>query len=134
MEETTLLDANRKRRTTSWTDPKTNLEVCCESIEYTDFPVVEWTIHFHNRGRVATPILQDIRALDLRIEKTPKGEVVLHGCKGDFCTPDSYQPFALPLRSGANHTFAPPGGRPTEMVFPYYNLSMSDGGLIVALG
>ncbi len=133
-EETRTLGTNRERRTTTWTDPKTGLEVRCESVEYMDFPVVEWTLHFRNRGQVDTPILEDIRALDVWIEKPSSGEFVLHGCKGDDCTPDSYQPYQLALGPGASRTFAPPGGRPTEVAFPYYNLSMPDGGLILALG
>jgi alpha-galactosidase len=133
-DETKTLGANRVRRATTWTDPKTGLEVRCESIEYTAFPVVEWTVRFHNRGKVDTPILQGIRAVDVWIEKPSSGEFVLHGCKGDDCTPDSYQPYQLVLGPGANHTFAPPGGRPTEVAFPYYNLSMPGGGLILALG
>ena len=92
-DETKTLGANRVRRATTWTDPKTGLEVRCESIEYTAFPVVEWTVRFHNRGKVDTPILQGIRAVDVWIEKPSSGEFVLHGCKGDDCTPDSYQPY-----------------------------------------
>lgn len=133
-DETKSLDANRVRRTASWTDPKTGLEVRCESVEYTGFPVVEWTLHFRNCGQADTPILQDIRAVDIRLEKPPSGEFVLHGCKGDDCTPDSYQPYQLVLGPGASHTFAPPGGRPTEVEFPYYNLAMPGGGVILALG
>lgn len=133
-DETKTLDANRVRRTTTWTDPKTGLEVRCESVEYTAFPVAEWTLRFHNRGQADTPILQDIRAVDVRMEKPSSGEFVLHGCKGDDCTPDSYQPYQLVLGPGASHTFAPPGGRPTEVAFPYYNLAAPGEGLILALG
>lgn len=133
-DETKSLDANRVRRTAIWTDPKTGLEVRCESVEYTGFPVVEWTLHFRNCGQADTPVLEEIRAVDIRLEKPSSGEFVLHGCKGDDCTPDSYQPYQLVLGPGASHTFAPPGGRPTEVAFPYYNLAMPGGGLILALG
>ena len=130
----TALDANRVRRTTTWTDAKTGLEVRCESVEYRDFPVAEWTLHFRNRGDAETPILEDIRALDVRFDERQGGEFVLHGCQGDTCTPDSYQPYAIPLGPGDRHTFSPPGGRPTEAAFPYYNLALPGGGVIMALG
>ena len=133
-DDSKTLDARRVQRNTTWTDPKTGLEVRCTSVEYRDFPVAEWTIHFRNRGNAATPILQDIRALDVRIEKPAGGEFVLHGCKGDDCTPDSYQPYAATLGQGESRSFAPPGGRPTEVAFPYYNLAMPGGGLIAVLG
>jgi hypothetical protein len=65
---------------------------------------------------------------------TVGGKFVLRGCKGDSCTPDSYQPYAIALGRDESHSSAPPGGRPTEVAFPYYNLTMPGGGLIVALG
>ena len=118
----------------NWKDAKTGLEVSCKSIEYRDFPVVEWTLHFRNGGTAETPILEDIRALDVRIEKPPGGDFLLRGFRGDDCTPDSYQPYATPLHRDETLSFAPPGGRPTEVVFPYYNLEMPGGGWIMALG
>jgi alpha-galactosidase len=133
-DETKILDANRVQRTATWTDPKTGLEMRCASVEYRDYPVVEWTVYFRNRGNADTPILQDIRALDVRIEKPPGGDFILRGCKGDDCTPDSYQPYAMTLGPGESRSFIPPGGRPTEVAFPYYNLTMPGGGVIVVLG
>ncbi len=133
-DETNVLDPHRVQRIIVWTDPNTQLEVRCESVAYRDFPVVEWTIYFRNRGNVETPILQDIRAVDIQIEKPPGGEFVLHGCQGDNCTPDSFQPYAITLAPHAIHSFAPPGGRPTEVAFPYYNLEMPGGGLMMTLG
>ena len=96
-DETEALDAKRVQRTTNWKDAKTGLEVSCKSIEYRDFPVVEWTLHFRNGGTAETPIIEDIRALDVRIEKPPGGDFLLRGCRGDNCTPDSYQPYATPF-------------------------------------
>ncbi len=133
-DDTQVLAQTRVRRTTTWTDPQTGLEVRCVSIAYRDFPVVEWTVHFHHRGPEASPILEDIRAIDVRWPVPPGDACVLHGCRGDACTPDSYQPYAVPLAPGAHHTFAPPGGRPTEEAFPYFNLAWQDAGVIAALG
>ena len=61
-DETETLDAKRVQRTIPWKDAKTRLEVSCKSIEYRDFPVVEWTLHFRNGGTAETPILEEIRA------------------------------------------------------------------------
>ncbi|MCU0962523.1 MAG: alpha-galactosidase [Pirellulaceae bacterium] len=133
-DESQVLDQSRLRRSTTWTDPFTGLEVRCVSIAYQDFPVVEWTISFRNGGASDTPILADIRTVDVRWAGPATGECVLHCCKGDACTPDSYQPYVLPLAPGTRHTFAPPGGRPTEEAFPYFNLAWPGGGVIAALG
>jgi alpha-galactosidase len=124
-------DAQRTRRTISWTDPKTRLEVQCVAVEYADYPAVEWTVWFKNAGTADTPILENVQGLDARIEG---GEFVLHGIKGDANTPDSYQPYELPLPAQACHRFAPNGGRPTNGQFPYYNLQSPGGGILLAVG
>ena len=58
----------------------------------------------------------------------------MHHWKGDFYSPESYRPFDLTLAPNVVQKFAPPGGRPTDNAFPYYNVQMPDGGLIVAVG
>ena len=128
------LDDRRTEATFTWTDPETDLEVRCRSIEYSDFPVVEWTVHFRNGGTNDTPLLENIQALNARWERPDGGEFVLHGIKGDYCTADSYEPYEITLGPKATHKFAPEGGRPTNRSFPYYNLAMPGGGLIVVVG
>ena len=44
------LDSGRTEVTRSYLDPRTGLEARCVSIEYGDFPAVEWTVYFSNRG------------------------------------------------------------------------------------
>jgi alpha-galactosidase len=128
------LDDRRTQETFTWTDPKTGLEVRCTAVEYSDFPVVEWTAHFKNTGKADTPILENIQALNTRWERPDGGEFVLRGIKGDACTADSYEPYETVLGPNAAQKFAPGGGRPTNGAFPYYNLAMPGGGLIVVVG
>ena len=117
------LDDQRTERRVLWTDPTTGLEVRCVGIEYQDFQAVEWTVFFKNTAKANTPILQDIRALDLGFQRSQEGELILHGTKGDWCTPESFQPFHQTLEPKASRRFAPFGGRPTNAAFPYYNPS-----------
>ena len=77
------LDDRRTERTSVWTDAETGLEVRCTSVEYADFPVVEWTVCFRNTSAANTPILERIQALDARWERGDDGEFVLHCLKGD---------------------------------------------------
>ncbi len=128
------LDDRRIQRTHTWTDPKTRLEVRCVSVEYSDYPVVEWTVYFRNAGSDDTPILERIEALDARWQRPDGGEFVLHGIQGDQCSPRSYEPYEQTLGPNAQKAFAPSGGRPTNGSFPYYNVAMPGGGLIVAVG
>ncbi|MBI2929317.1 MAG: alpha-galactosidase [Verrucomicrobia bacterium] len=119
------LDAQRTERTLTYTDPKTGLTLRCVSVEYHDFPTVEWTLYFKNGGSTDTPILSDIRALDVRLERSGKSEFVLHHHKGTFVRVDDFEPLTTTLGPGQKLRFAPPGGRPLGAVFPYYNVEWS---------
>jgi alpha-galactosidase len=128
------LDDQRTERRIIWTDPATGLEVRCVGTEYSDFQAVEWTVYFKNTGRENTPVLQDIEAIDLNFQRSQESEFILHGNKGDWCAADSYQPFDQTLKPKSSQRFAPYGGRPTSGAFPYYNLQMPGGGVLLAIG
>ena len=134
--ETKQLDAARTQQTTRWTDPKTGLEVRCVAVDYNDYPAVEWTVYFKNGGTNSTPILKDIQGLDTWFERGEGGEFILHGNKGDWNVAEGYEPYRLTLGPGVSKRFAPTGGRPTNGPdgWPYYNLQMPGGGLILAIG
>ena len=128
------LDDKRTQRTLTWTDPKTGLEVRCVSVEYADFPTVEWTVYFANTGKTDSPILSDVRALDTRFERGGQGEFVLHHNKGSFVRPDDFEPLETTLGPDSKQRFAPPGGRPCGFVWPYFNLEKPGGGAIIVVG
>ncbi|MCX6620588.1 MAG: alpha-galactosidase, partial [Acidobacteria bacterium] len=93
-----------------------------------------WTVYFRNNGKSDTPVVAAIQALDLRLRRKSGAEFLLHHQRGDFNTPDSYQPFTEVLLPNSARSFTPVGGRPTNSAFPYYNLQMPEGGLIFAVG
>lgn len=128
------LPKGRTQHTLTWTDAATGLEVRCVVVEYADFPAVEWTVYFKNAGKADTPILENIQAIDTRIERGPDGEFLLKYNKGDTCAPDLYQPLEKLLSPKTELHFAPGGGRGTNGAYPYYNLTMPGGGLFVVLG
>ena len=130
---TKKLDRNRTQTTQTYTDPATGLQLKCVIVKYTDFPTVEWTLHFTNTGRTDTPILADILALDTKLSRGRTGEFVLHRIKGDSCTPDSYQPLDETLGPNARKRIAPAGGRPTSGEFPYFNIGQPGGGVIAVV-
>lgn len=129
-----LVDEARTRHTLVWRDPKTGLEVRWVAIEYRDFPTIEWTVHFKNAGKDATPALVGIQAIDTRIERSGEGEFVLHHHKGTFVRADDFEPLTTPLAPLQKLRFAPPGGRPLGQVFPYYNIEWSGEGMIIVVG
>lgn len=130
------LDSARIQHTLTWKDPASRLEVRCMAVEYKEFPVAEWTLYFKNTGATDSPILENVQGLDTTFERAETGEFVLLGNKGDWCVPQSYEPYRLPLAPDSHHYFAPDGGRPTNgpKGWPFFNLQMPDGGIIFAVG
>jgi len=131
------LDKCKTQYTTTWTDPKTGLEVRKVAVVYSDFPVVEWTVYFKNNGMTNSPILSDIQGLDFALPVADNDKCILHGNKGDFCTADSYEPFHDTLTVGNVMAFAPASsGKSSDgpKGWPYYNLQTGGKGLIIAIG
>jgi alpha-galactosidase len=131
-EETT--DENRKRRVLLFTDPDTGLEVRCVAVEYSDFPTVEWTLYFKNKGNIDTPILSDIRALDITLDRGGAEEFILHHHKGSRATQTDFRPRATVLEEGLDVRLRSLGGRGTNGTLPYFNIQGPKQGLIAVVG
>lgn len=95
-----------------WTDPKTGLVVTCAMTEYTSFPVVEWVVRLKNTSSRPTPLIEDLRSMDLRFGggRFP----YLNYRNGDYFSADGYEPFRVSLAHGEEYRFAPMGGRGTN--------------------
>jgi alpha-galactosidase len=132
------LDANRTEHVITWTHAMSGLQIRLVAVDYSDFPVVEWTAYFKNTGDKPTPLLQDIEGLDILLTRSAESEFKLHGIKGDFCTADSFEPFQLELTLDFEKKFAPPAysGKSSDGPdgWPYHNLQMPGGGIIFAVG
>ena len=133
-EETAPAEAGRTRRTITWTDPATGLEVRCAIVQYTDFPTIEWTLWFRNTSQADTPILSDINAVSLSLTRKDAGDFVLHHNAGSQATPDDYRPLRTPLPAGKSLRVASSGGRGSDGVWPYFNLNWGSDGAIVVVG
>ncbi|QGQ94286.1 hypothetical protein EHS13_04880 [Paenibacillus psychroresistens] len=130
------IDENRMEQTVVWEDAASGLQIRCVSVEYTHFPVIEWTLYFKNSGLKNTAILKNIQCLDTFFQLGMDEDFLLHGNKGDTCTAESYEPYKLTFADGEEKKFAPRNGKSTggNEGWPYYNLQSSDGGVIMALG
>ena len=128
------LDPRRVEHTTSYHDEATGLQVRCVAIEYRDFPTVEWTVHFKNTGQADTPVLSDIQALDLELQRPGQGEFVLHHFTGSPCRADDFAPHETPLQPGSSTRISAAGGRPSNSDLPYFNVAWPGEGLIVVVG
>ena len=141
--ETEQLDRGRTRTTTTFTDPKTGMSVRCVGVAYRDYPTVEWTLYFKNGGASDSPIVEHLRALDLRIKppRDPNVAYQLHHNRGTVVTTinvpagrSDFEPLVTPLEPKANVSFDPPQGRPCAGDFPYFNVEDAGGGLIAVVG
>lgn len=132
--KTEKLTDSRTRRTVIYTDPDSKLQVRWVAVEYADFPTVEWTVYFANAGSADTPIISDIRALDVKFERGDEGEFTLHHAKGTTVKADDFMPLTTTLGKKQSATFTPSGGRPCAGVWPYFNLEWPGQGVIVVVG
>ena len=125
---------NLIEHTSTWTDPKTGLQVRCIAIEYQDFPTVEWTLSFRNTGSNDTPIVENIQALDIQLDRGHTGEFLLRHHMGSPANGSDYGPLESPLPPGQSKRIGASGGRSTNSDWSYFNLQCQDRGWILAVG
>jgi len=133
-EQVERLDSQRTRRTQTYTDPDSGLEVRCAIVQYADYPTVEWTVYLGNTGAADTPIVEGLQALDATLRRSRGGEFLLHHSVGSPTQPNDYQPLETVLEPGSQTLFGGAGGRPTIFHMSYFNLEWDGGGVILAVG
>lgn len=137
---------NTRTKELRWTDPATKLECRCEVTSFKDFPVVEWIVHFRNTGSTYTPVLEDIQALDCSLTVRKDSVSQLHYSNGSECSHDDFAPHVAAL---GKTPYAPHGGAGRESTpvrlaskrgrsscgtLPFFNVDMTDRGVIGAIG
>ncbi|MEW6239159.1 MAG: alpha-galactosidase [Candidatus Omnitrophota bacterium] len=122
------------RRTVSYADPETKLEIRAEGVLDADFPVMEWVIYFKNNGGADTPILANIQAMDAVLPLPSAGSTRLHWAKGGVASFDDFAPQETALNSKEPFRLHPGGGRSSNQVMPFFNLEGSGGGIVAAVG
>lgn len=126
----------------SWTDPATGLTVSAKVRQFTHFSGVDWVLDFENTGSGETPLLEDVKALDLAFDMGIDQEpVVVHTLSGDSCDMYSWLPVEYALKPQESKRITPQGGRSSNGAFPFWNIerrtadntALSEG-VFVALG
>ncbi len=126
----------------TYQDPQTNLHLTCEITEYTDFPALEWVLHFKNTGLADTPILENILPLDTALTRQQDREFVLHRILGSLYDVCEYAPSRLDLMHHTHRRLACVGGRSSngadetrmDGTFPFFDLEFDDGGITLGIG
>jgi alpha-galactosidase len=133
------LPGDQERRVLTYRDPHTGLEIIDEITLYKGFQAVDWVLRLRNPGTTDTPIIENLRALDLGFEASGSGEVLLHRAGGgvgsalaeDFLvTEDKVTPGAI-FHSVHYET---KDGKPSGGEIPYFDLQWPEGGIVGAVG
>ena len=124
----------RLNRTLTLSDPGTGLELRVDRTIYTDSPGVEWTIRFTNTGNEDTPVLEEVRALDVAVAPGLGSAPVLHRLKGSSFKVDDWMPLADSVEAGGRIEFAPAEGKSSLGACPFFNVDWGEGGVIAAVG
>ena len=128
-------EADRVKYLTNWTDPETGLVVTADVTAFKEYPAVEWLLHFANNGSKDTPILEDLQTIDMGLATHEAASpVVIHQLHGDSCSDMTFVPFDTKLGPGNNTVIAAAGGRPSQGIFPFWNLQFKNDGIITAIG
>ncbi|MBN2311419.1 MAG: NPCBM/NEW2 domain-containing protein [Candidatus Hydrogenedentes bacterium] len=129
------VDATTRRRTLTFTDPDTGLEVKAVCFIYTDTPGVDWTLHFTNTGTAGTAPIEQIRSLDVTVGAIPPAPPpILHSLLGSTAQATDWLPTAQPLDAGRRVAFAPQSGRSSKGASPFFAVAWEGGGVATAVG
>ena len=126
-------DAARTDHHLVWKDPDTGLEVRWEGVAYTGYPVIEWTVYLTNRGGADTPLIENLRPLNIHLDRPGEAEYVLHHWNGTLITAEDFATKKTELAPGQTLDLRPTGGRATGGNWPYYNLEAGDEGIMLAV-
>ena len=120
------LNDGRTARTTTYTDPATGLEVRCDAVEYSDYPAVEWILHFKNTGKKDTGIIENILPMDLSLTRG-SSEFVVHHAKGSCCNIADFQPIDDVLAANAKLQIQS-SPWPSTTALPFFNVECDGHG------
>ena len=107
----------------------------CEQEVFPESECVEWTPHFRNPGLGNSPLLSELRSLDLTISTAPDQRAVVihavHGCANGPAPFASERSLPAP---GTIWRIGNPGGGKTGAYLPFVNLDLGGRGLLCGLG
>lgn len=113
----------------TWTDSKSGLKVECSSTHYPEFGVEEWMLRFTNTGKKNSPVISNLKILNLSEKKS---DWKLYYSNGSLCTENDFLPFTSELSEPVH--LQNEDGRSSSGHFPFFKVSSKDKSLIFAIG
>ena len=134
-EDVSRLDG-RVKKTVTLSDAATGLVVTCELSFFHEYPAAEWIVFFENSGTKSTPIIENVKALDLLFDRPLPGETsfILHQTNGALTTPEDLMMQKVPLTGNDSYTMGGQLGMPSAADLPYFRLDMQSASVIIAVG
>lgn len=127
-------DATHQVRTLTFTDPETHLVVKTVATIYRDTAGADWTLHFTNGGSNATPIIENVQVVDIRLAPPLGKNLTLHRLRGSAALAAAWQPFDQSITSGGRIEFGADRGKSSGTSSPFFTLDWDTGGVITAVG
>lgn len=128
------VDGKRIIQRYSLTDAGSSVRIDCDVVTYSDFPAVEWILYLENTGDKDTPLIEQIQALDLKLDRSAEKEFVVHYANGGQTRPDDFQPISESMESGEELTFGSTHELSSGTRLPFFGVEYDNGGFIAAIG
>jgi len=105
-----------------------------EARTYPEHEATEWQFRLRAPAAGESPLYENLRSADFEVVFPSGAPVTLHWSKGSHSDPGDFEPKIETLTPGKTFSLESFGGRSSDGVMPYFNLSSEGGGLIVAIG
>jgi alpha-galactosidase len=133
---TSELDKDRTKIIKSWTDSQTGLKITFEAIKYNDYPALDWVIYLENTGDNDTPIIKDLKSLDITLNSPISGKTpyILHKTNGSPSDPTDFEVSTVVIDNENSESMGGGGGRSSNKDFPFFKVESKEGSYIIAVG
>ncbi|MDR1454731.1 MAG: alpha-galactosidase [Tannerella sp.] len=120
----------------TYTDRSSGLEVRCTVTCFTDFPAVDWVLHFTNTSGKNTPLIEQVEVINHAFAAGGEGKYVLHRNRGSNYGKDDFQPVDAEVPVGKTVRIEQTRGRSSDMsALPFFNIEMPGSrGIVAAVG
>jgi alpha-galactosidase len=126
--------AGKVIHTIKWSKPDGSFEIKCLAIEFKNHSAVEWKLSFKNTGTSNSPVLKNVKALDLRIANQNTGSTTLHYNRGSDNNQYDFMPIDQTIETKKPIHIETRGGRSSETFLPFWNLECPGKGIVAAIG
>lgn len=120
----------------SWTDPVSKMCVRATVKGYPDYDAVEWVLNFRNTAGENSPMLSDVRSVDVDYRYSGKGSCVVQYAEGTHVSKADFHPRSKAITPSGGLYMSPRGGRSSDQAFPFFNIQAPSQkqGVMVAVG